>query len=538
MKILLFGSSGWIGEKLDHLLRISNNKIIQSVSRLENTLSIINELENIKPDAVVIAAGLTGRPNVDWCEDNKERVYQVNVLGTCTLASECYKRNIYVAYFGTGCIYEYTRDKLIFTEKDEPNFSDSYYSKTKIITEKVLKELPNVLILRIRMPLSDDLHPRNFITKITKYQKVVNIPNSMTVLHELLPIACDMINKKKTGVYNFTNPGVISHNEILEFYKTYIDPNFRWENFSVDEQAKILKAGRSNNQLNVNKLLQEYPNINNITIAVKNLFRRMKAKLILNNFLTKNILISRIGWLEIDAINKNTITPQLQSNTGFYGNKEVFDKWKELYLDCLRTCNYLLIPPHSMDSNFYNNIFNKQKISIKPDAYPNYLEFYLEMFENMKDDCLIVSSKVQTMKYNLNKIKSIFPHHNINKKLFHFVKVPDTYQGETYPHDNWYQTYLSIFKDITKKIEKHSIIRYLLLSCGCYGLPLATTIYKKFQNISVMYCGGILQLAFGIRGKRWDNRPEIKKYINKNWTRPLPSETPKCSNRIEGGCYW
>lgn len=84
---------------------------------------------------------------------------------------------------------------------------------------KLLKSFPNVLTLRIRMPISDDLHERNFITKITRYQKIVDIPNSMSVLHDLLPISVDMTKRRLTGVYNFVNPGVISHNEILQMYK-------------------------------------------------------------------------------------------------------------------------------------------------------------------------------------------------------------------------------------------------------------------------------------------------------------------------------
>jgi hypothetical protein len=59
------------------------------------------------------------------------------------------------------------------------------------------------------MPISDDLHPRNFVTKITKYEKVVNIPNSMTLLHDLLPASIIMAENNVTGVYNFTNPGAI-----------------------------------------------------------------------------------------------------------------------------------------------------------------------------------------------------------------------------------------------------------------------------------------------------------------------------------------
>lgn len=42
------------------------------------------------------------------------------------------------------------------------------------------------------------------------------------------------------GVYNFTNPGVISHNEVLGLYKQYVDPTYKWQNFTLEEQAKIL----------------------------------------------------------------------------------------------------------------------------------------------------------------------------------------------------------------------------------------------------------------------------------------------------------
>lgn len=51
------------------------------------------------------------------------------------------------------------------------------------------------------------------------------------------------------GVFNFCNPGAISHNEILDMYQKYIDPSFTYTNFTVEEQDKILVAGRSNNTL-------------------------------------------------------------------------------------------------------------------------------------------------------------------------------------------------------------------------------------------------------------------------------------------------
>lgn len=133
-----------------------------------------------------------------------------------------------------------------------------YFNKV----EELLKEYDNVCTLRVRMPISSDLNnPRNFITKISRYDKVVNIPNSMTVLDELIPISIEMAKRNLRGIWNFTNPGVVSHNEILEMYKQYIDPSFKWANFTLEEQAKVIVAARSNNEMDASKLKAEFPEL-------------------------------------------------------------------------------------------------------------------------------------------------------------------------------------------------------------------------------------------------------------------------------------
>ena len=68
---------------------------------------------------------------------------------------------------------------------------------------------------------------------------------------------------------NLTNPGLISHNEILEMYKEVVDPDFTWQNFSVDEQNKILASKRSNNFLETSRLQYLYPDVKNIKESVR-----------------------------------------------------------------------------------------------------------------------------------------------------------------------------------------------------------------------------------------------------------------------------
>ncbi|MBA0624880.1 hypothetical protein Godav_010158 [Gossypium davidsonii] len=267
LKFLIYGRTGWIGGLLGQLCDKQGIPFEYGKGRLEDRSSLTADIRNIKPTHVFNAAGLTGRPNVDWCESHKTETIRTNVAGTLTLADVCREHGLLMLNFATGCIFEYDAGHpqgsgIGFKEEDIPNFTGSFYSKTKAMVEELLKEYNNVCTLRVRMPISSDLNnPRNFITKISRYSKVVNIPNSMTILDELLPISIEMAKRNLTGIWNFTNPGVVSHNEILEMYKKYIDPKFQWANFTLEEQAKVIVAPRSNNEMDASKLKKEFPEL-------------------------------------------------------------------------------------------------------------------------------------------------------------------------------------------------------------------------------------------------------------------------------------
>jgi dTDP-4-dehydrorhamnose reductase len=127
------------------------------------------------------------------------------------------------------------------------------------------------------MPITNEYINRNFITKITNYKKICSIPNSMTVLDELIPVMINYAVDKEIGTINLTNPGLISHNEILEMYKEIVDPSFSWENFSIEEQDKILTSKRSNNCLNTNTLENNTKfKVKNIKDSVKDILIEMK----------------------------------------------------------------------------------------------------------------------------------------------------------------------------------------------------------------------------------------------------------------------
>jgi dTDP-4-dehydrorhamnose reductase len=293
MKVLIYGSRGWIGGKFVKIMESHNIEYLIANSRACNVEDIRKELDDNKDITHVVS--FIGRTHgvyegetigtIDYLEKPGKLVDNVNdnLFSPMVLAMLCNERNIHYAYLGTGCIFEYDENHHFgkmdfgFTEESAPNFFGSSYSIVKGYTDRLMKIFDkNVLNVRIRMPITDEFNSRNFITKISTYKKVCSVPNSMTVLNELLPILLDMMKNKTSGTVNLTNPGLITHNEILTMYKEIVDPEFTWENFTIDEQNVILLSKRSNNFLDTTKLETLYPNVMNIKDSVRTMLYKMK----------------------------------------------------------------------------------------------------------------------------------------------------------------------------------------------------------------------------------------------------------------------
>jgi len=277
------GNTGWIGQKLVTILRTQGHTVHCATSRLEQREHIENEINTIQPDAIINAAGITGRPNVNWCETHQQETIRANLLGVLNLVDLAYQHNIHVTNLATGCIYQYDTQHPLgsgigFTEEEKPNFTGSFYSRMKVLMEEAITPYPNLLNLRVRMPIAADLSPRGFVGKVAQYKKLVNIPNSMTILEDLLPLISQMVERNLTGTYNFVNPGTISHNEVMDLYIQYIDPDHTYENFSIEEQDELLKVPRSNCELSAAKLCNEFPSIPHIKDALTRTFQKIKSQ--------------------------------------------------------------------------------------------------------------------------------------------------------------------------------------------------------------------------------------------------------------------
>jgi len=291
MRVLIFGSKGWIGTKFKDLLKELKIEFYGSTNRVErlNIPAIVHEIKKYNPTHIISFIGrIRGfigdkeYKTIDYLEQEDKLFENMrdNFLAPLLLHQIIKEGgyNIHFTYIGTGCIFEYKEDIgyvqknpedcYKFTESDSANFFGSSYSIIKGYADSYLNNLPNVLNIRIRMPITDSDEPQNFITKITKYEKICSIPNSMTVLPSLLPYIVKLMERKYSGTVNMVNPGVISHNEVLQLYKEYVDPSFQWKNFTIEEQDEILSSKRSNNYLDTTLLESLFPEVKNIKEAV------------------------------------------------------------------------------------------------------------------------------------------------------------------------------------------------------------------------------------------------------------------------------
>lgn len=112
-RYLVFGRTGWIGGKLSELLTEQGKTFKFAESRTYDREALIAEIAEYKPTHILNAAGVTGRPNVDWCEDHRIETIRSNVIGTLVVADVCEVKGIYHMLFATGCIFEYDKDHVI-----------------------------------------------------------------------------------------------------------------------------------------------------------------------------------------------------------------------------------------------------------------------------------------------------------------------------------------------------------------------------------------------------------------------------------------
>jgi dTDP-4-dehydrorhamnose reductase len=256
--IYLLGGSGYVGHAYQALLARKNipfRNLRRADVDYTNPAILTAALKADKPAFLINAAGYTGKPNVDACELHKTECLFGNAVFPGIVAQACADAGIPWGHVSSGCIYTGSRpDGTGFTETDSPNFSFrtnncSFYSGTKALGEEVLADKPNVYIWRLRIPFDNVDNPRNYLTKLMRYAKLLEAENSISQLHEFVAATFACWEKRVPfGTYNVTNPGHVTTREVVSMIeKSGVHPK-KYEFFASEaEFMKVAaKTPRSN----------------------------------------------------------------------------------------------------------------------------------------------------------------------------------------------------------------------------------------------------------------------------------------------------
>jgi dTDP-4-dehydrorhamnose reductase len=260
MKILIIGK-GYVGERCASVW----SDAVLAEQKVYSVRDILDLLEKHTPDVVLNAAGVTGKPNVDWCETHQIETINGNTTLPIMIADACQQKNIYLLHIGSGCIfYGESPDPEGWKETDFGN-PVAVYSRAKYAADLALSTLSNVGIARIRMPLDSVPSSRNIINKLVSYNKVIDVANSLTVIDDMVEVFHQLLSKKATGIFHITNPGVIKHRQILDLYKKYVDPNLPDKEWISEDD--LVSTGLAAKKRSTNKLQSH--NLEKVGITMK-----------------------------------------------------------------------------------------------------------------------------------------------------------------------------------------------------------------------------------------------------------------------------
>ena len=231
MKVLVTGANGQLGSDVVNELRKRNHEVVSTdiSGNMDYLLditkdSIIEEVKKINPDAIIHCAAWTA---VDAAEDeeNKQKVYNINVIGTRNLVEAAKDLDCKFLYLSTDYVFNGKGDKP--WKPDDKNYEPlNYYGETKLKGELEVNKLNKYFIVRIAWVFG--LNGKNFIQTMINVGKThdeVRVVNDQigtpTYTYDLSRLLVDMIESDKYGYYHATNEGgyISWYDFCVEIYK-------------------------------------------------------------------------------------------------------------------------------------------------------------------------------------------------------------------------------------------------------------------------------------------------------------------------------
>lgn len=253
------------------------------------------------------------------------------------------------------------------------------------------------------------------------------------------------------------------------------------------------------------------------------------------------LMIARFGAVEIKCIIycllpfylrfvlRDYVYKRMPLNAGFFPPSEKnFFLFSDLMLKDAELCD-VLASWRPEEWIIRKRLVYSVKIDFEGlDPHPNLSNSWTKSLKGKK--VLVIHPFSETIKKQyFEKRDKIFPGTDFlpEFKSLTVIKAVQSISGNRTAFPTWFDA----LHFMESKIDEQDF-DIALIGCGAYGFPLSA--YVKRHGKQAIHLGGVLQLYFGIKGKRWDDWNIYNEY----WVNPSEEETPKGFLSVENGCYW
>ena len=281
----MLGHNGFIGSNIYEELKKQGKKVLCLTERMEDLKSIKNKIEIYKPKYFINAAGLTGTPNISWCNIYMRETLMTNVINQINILNLCNEYSIHCTIIGSAAIFkgsakprfDYHKGDIVdiidkkelkeglkegLKEEGLKEEEENYYGKCRILLEELIRPFNNCLYLRVNYPLSMKLtgpnSQKNLLNKLLKYDKIEDIYLSVTNLDSMCQFIPGMVENGELGIFNFVNNGRIN---MIDLYLKLV------EKLNIDQETykkEYVKTSRESTLIVPKRMLDKNYFVQNI----------------------------------------------------------------------------------------------------------------------------------------------------------------------------------------------------------------------------------------------------------------------------------
>lgn len=218
MKALVIGASGQVGRYLLREFGAKMDAVGTWSSRQEEGLvhfDLADEAEcarvlgALRPTHILLPGAVT---HVDWCEDNAEWCYAVNVGGVRTVSAVARELGSQVVLFSTDQVFGESERPL---REDDPVGPLNVYARSKVLAEEAVRAaLPEThLIIRTGWVYGVDRQQKNFVYSLCRRVRagesvavVADQWGSPTYAYDLARATLALVSQGASGTYHVVGP--------------------------------------------------------------------------------------------------------------------------------------------------------------------------------------------------------------------------------------------------------------------------------------------------------------------------------------------